>query len=285
MNTKNCKKYHLKLCGYSVEFNPFLDEILCVGSSQYFGIVGNGQVRVLSVSSDTIQTISIFETQDAVLDTAWSQESQSILASCQGDGSVKIWNYWNPGTPVASFGLHQKEVQSIDWNINLPSLLLSASWDRSVKVLDISTKGCCGGEYQHNSFAFTAMWSPSKANVFASGGADGHLHVCDMKVPGGPVIDFEAVFGCEILSIDWNKYDQNNILIGSTDSSIRSWDLRMMSHPLVVLYGHDLAVRRLKCHPFSGKIMASASYDTKVIMWDIESGVILEEFKNHTGKK
>ncbi|OWY92612.1 Peroxisomal targeting signal 2 receptor [Phytophthora megakarya] len=35
-----------ELHGYSVEFSPFVDNLIAVGTAQYFGIVGNGRQHV-----------------------------------------------------------------------------------------------------------------------------------------------------------------------------------------------------------------------------------------------
>ena len=61
--------------------------------------------------------------------------------------------------------------------------------------------------------------------------------------------------------MDWNKYQENMIITGSTDKSIKVWDLRRSDHELLCLRGHEYAVRRVKCSPHDGNIIASASYD------------------------
>ena len=63
----------------------------------------------------------------------------------------------------------------------------------------------------------------------------------------------------EVLTCDWNKYDENIIITGSVDRSIAIWDLRNSYQPMATLNGHDLAVRRVKCSPHSGSIIGSVS--------------------------
>jgi peroxin-7 len=72
----------------------------------------------------------------------------------------------------------------------------------------------------------------------------------------------------EILSMDFNKYE-NFVATASADNMIKLWDLRATSDmPIMILQGHQLAVRRVKFSPYHANILASASYDMGVIIWD-----------------
>lgn len=63
----------------------------------------------------------------------------------------------------------------------------------------------------------------------------------------------------EILSCDWNKYEDNIVVTGSVDKTIKIWDLRRPQRELATLSGHSLAVRRVKCSPHFGGVIASCS--------------------------
>jgi len=93
-------------------------------------------------------------------------------------------------------------------------------------------------------------------------------------------------------STDRNKYNANEIITGSIDHTIRLWDLRALSSsqgslgatPLHVFTGHNLAVRRVKFHPFHGNVFASTSYDMSVGVWDTSppSAGMTRRFNHHT---
>jgi peroxin-7 len=63
----------------------------------------------------------------------------------------------------------------------------------------------------------------------------------------------------EVLTVDWNKYNEYMLMTGSVDKTIRAFDIRNAHAPVQVLNGHQFAVRRIKCSPHSERIVASAS--------------------------
>jgi peroxin-7 len=58
------------------------------------------------------------------------------VATCCGDGSVKIWDAVAPPNlnPIRHLAAHSKEVVSLDWNTNHTQLFLSSSWDDTIKL-------------------------------------------------------------------------------------------------------------------------------------------------------
>lgn len=62
------------------------------------------------------------------------------------------------------------------------------------------------------------------------------------------------------------------VVTGSVDHCLKVWDLRFPERELMVLRGHNYAVRRVKCSPHSGNILASASYDMTMRIWDTALG-------------
>ena len=113
-------------------------------------------------------------------------------------------------------------------------------------------------------------YSPKLSTVFASASGDSSIKLWDERLNTSS----STFFGNsgEILSIDWNKYQPNVLISGSVDKSLKVWDLRNPSIPISSIQGHDFAIRRVKCSPFSGNIVATASYDTTMKLFDISTG-------------
>lgn len=63
----------------------------------------------------------------------------------------------------------------------------------------------------------------------------------------------------EILSCDWNKYNEYILVTGSVDKTLRIWDLRQPDRPRQILRGHNYAIRRVKFSPHHENIVASCS--------------------------
>mmetsp|Transcript_28735 Transcript_28735/g.20795 ORF Transcript_28735/g.20795 Transcript_28735/m.20795 type:complete len:106 (-) Transcript_28735:78-395(-) len=64
---------------------------------------------------------------------------------------------------------------------------------------------------------------------------------------------------------------------------IKIWDLRATQDmPIMVLTGHTLAVRRIKFSPYHANLLASASYDMSVYIWDCNTQQAINRFDNHS---
>jgi len=86
----------------------------------------------------------------------------------------------------------------------------------------------------------------------------------------------------EILTLDWNKYQDNILFSGSVDKSIKMWDLRRPDQPITELHGHRYAVRRIRCSPHFGNILASVSYDRTFCLWDVEKEEpLIQQIEQH----
>ncbi len=71
----------------------------------------------------------------------------------------------------------------------------------------------------------------------------------------------------EVLTADWDKYNEWIVYSGGVDRSVKTWDLRRPSLPLSFLHGHGFAVRRLKASPHQGGLIGSVSYDMSFRLW------------------
>lgn len=264
---------------YAVEFSPFNPNLYALASAQYYGIVGNGKVSVFRTDQGT-GSVPTFEvlTQDGAYDVAWSEERENVLCAGCGDGTVKIFDMNAPNRCVFSSLEHTAEVYGVAWNANLRNLVVSASWDSSSIVWDCAQGGLrpirrYPGLHQ-GKVGYSAVWSPHRANVFASVGGDGKLNIVDAGEPsGGKGVKLSIqAHQYECLSVDWMKYTDTQLVTGSVDKQIRVWDVRQLREPFKVMFGHQLAVRRVKSHPHQANLVGSCSYDMSVKLWDVAGG-------------
>lgn len=263
--------------GYAVEFSPFRDGLLAVGSSQHFGIVGNGRLSILqqqqqlpppplqqppgSLASSpmgSLQMVKYFETQDGIFDISWSECNEfQIVVSC-GDGSIKLFDMNSrDGYPLQNYKEHTAECSSVDWNIVKKDSFITSSWDKTAKLWDPLSNRSVRTFAEHSGSLYNAQWSPRHWNIFSTCSQDGSIKIWDVAAPRS-VATVVAHAG-EVLAIDWNKYHDNIIATGGTDRAVLLWDLRNPMRPLVTLKGHDYGIRRLKCSPHDANVIASCS--------------------------
>jgi len=86
---------------------------------------------------------------------------------------------------------------------------------------------------------------------------------------GGPALP--PAPPAEILTHDWNKYNDTVIATGGVDRAVRTFDIRNPAGgPLALMggqEGHQYAIRRLAWSPHRRDVLISASYDMTVRLW------------------
>lgn len=256
--------------------------------------------------------IAEFDTRDGVYDVSWSEAADGVVATAGGDGSVKLWAVNAPprANPAASFSEHAREVSSLSWNVaQRKELLLSASWDDSVRLWDAASarpRPLATFSNAHARCCYGVSWNARHADVFATCGGDGLLKIWDARRPpdapptlsvpvtSDPGMGMAGMGGAmqapppaEALCLDWCKYNDALLAVGSVDRCLRLFDVRKgggpSSSPVVAAFhGHAYAVRRVAFSPHEEAVLASASYDMTVRLWDAAApGEPLLKIWNH----
>lgn len=193
-------------------------------------------------------------------------------------------------------------MSSLSWNVaQRKELLLSASWDDSVRLWDAASarpRPLAAFLNAHARCCYGVSWSPRHADVFATSGGDGLLKIWDARRPADapptlsvPVVSDPGMgmmaggmgagppMPAEALCLDWCKYNDSLLAVGSVDRCLRLFDVRKGGgagggHPsaaspvVAAFHGHAYAVRRVAFSPHQETVLASASYDMTVRLWD-----------------
>lgn len=67
------------------------------------------------------------------------------------------------------------------------------------------------------------------------------------------------------------------LLAAACDRAIRVWDTKSWSL-LMLLQGHSDTVHVLSGHPFDPRVVLSAGYDGRIILWDTATGAEIQRW-------
>ncbi|KAH8680900.1 peroxisome targeting signal type 2 receptor [Xylariales sp. PMI_506] len=272
---------------YAVKYSPYFDSRIAVASAANFGIVGNGRLFCLGLGPQGIQVERSFDTNDAQYDLAWSEINENQLLVACGDGSVKLFDMNVQNFPVMNFHEHKRETFSVAWSPVTKDTFASSSWDGTVKIWSPARKDSLKTLPVGNC-TYSTAYCPSNPHIISTVSSDSHLRIFDLRTPinaqyhlttkipvhvpspgpSSPGIPAPPAMPTEILTHDWNKYNDTVVATGGVDRVIRTFDIRNPTGgPASVMMGHEYAIRRLAWSPHASDILISASYDMTVRVW------------------
>lgn len=219
----------------------------------------------------------VLKDKTEVNSVAFSPDGE-ILASADGDGTVKVWNS-RTGDVVQMFNTHTDSVVSIAFHPGGKHLAYVGA-DRQVKVWDLTTGlevviGPCNAIRKFGT-AHAVVFSHDGRQLAA--GSDGVVSVWDWKsrqlLHTFPGHDHHSI------SVAFSR-DGERRAMGSFREGPRLWDPTAGGQPLRSFTGHTLPISALAFSPDGGRL-ASSSFDRSVKVWDPTSGGLLHNLA-HSG--
>ncbi|CAG8644266.1 27787_t:CDS:2, partial [Dentiscutata erythropus] len=218
-------------------------------------LVGNRRLYILNtgVGPNGVEIERIYDTKDGLFDCSWSEVNENQTVTASGFSNKKMEK-------------HQREVFSVYWNLIKKDSFVSGSWDHTIRLWRPEVPQSLSIFSEHTAYVYSTIWSPYNPYVFGSASSDNTFKVWDVKIPRSA--QTIRAHSNEILSLDWNKYQENVIVTGLSDRTVKVWGLRFPDREVTCLHERQYAIRRVKCSPYDGNIIASASYDMTVRLWN-----------------
>ncbi|XP_048335563.1 WD-40 repeat-containing protein MSI4 [Ziziphus jujuba] len=144
--------------------------------------------------------------------------------------------------------------------------------DKTADSPSVAPRGIYHG---HEDTVEDVTFCPSSAQEFCSVGDDSCLILWDARVGTSPVVKVEKAHNADLHCVDWNPHDDNLILTGSADNSVRMFDRRNLTSdgvgaPIHKFEGHKAAVLCVQWSPDKSSVFGSSAEDGLLNIWDYD---------------
>uniref|UniRef100_A0A0A9XQ00 F-box-like/WD repeat-containing protein TBL1XR1 n=2 Tax=Lygus hesperus TaxID=30085 RepID=A0A0A9XQ00_LYGHE len=210
----------------------------------------------------------------------WNCEG-TLLATGSYDGYARIWR--TDGRLASTLGQHKGPIFALKWN-KRGNYILSAGVDKTTIIWDAPSGQCTQQFSFHSAPALDVDWQTNTS--FASCSTDQCIHVCRLNVEK-PIKSFQGHTN-EVNAIKWDP--QGNLLAScSDDMTLKIWSMKQDTcvHDL---QAHSKEIYTIKwsptgpgtANPNMNLILASASFDSTVRLWDVDRGACIHTLTKHT---
>eukprot|EP00069_Balaena_mysticetus_P001648 bmy_15460T0 len=208
----------------------------------------------------------------------WSEGT--LLATGSYDGFARIWT--KDGNLASTLGQHKGPIFALKWN-KKGNFILSAGVDKTTIIWDAHTGEAKQQFPFHSAPALDVDWQSN--NTFASCSTDMCIHVCKLG-QDRPIKTFQGHTN-EVNAIKWDP--TGNLLAScSDDMTLKIWSMKQ-DNCVHDLQAHNKEIYTIKWsptgpgtnNPNANLMLASASFDSTVRLWDVDRGICIHTLTKH----
>ncbi|XP_057968903.1 WD-40 repeat-containing protein MSI4 [Malania oleifera] len=197
--------------------------------------------------------------------------TEPLVLSGGKDKSVVLWSIQDHISTLATDSANPKSTSS-GGSIIKNNSKLGGENDKAAEGPSIGPRCIFQG---HEDTVEDVQFCPSSAQEFCSVGDDSCLILWDARVGSTPAVKVEKAHNADLHCVDWNPHDENLILTGSADNSVRMFDRRNLTSggvgsPIYKFEGHKAAVLCVQWSPDRSSVFGSSAEDGFLNIWDYE---------------
>jgi E3 ubiquitin-protein ligase RFWD2 len=206
-------------------------------------------------------------TQSKLSSLTWNRERDSVLAAAAFNGTVIVHDT-HANVQLHTFAEHTERTWSVDFSAQQPTLMLSGSDDKTVRLWDVGRVVNSTLTLPTPASVCSVKWNPHTSNELAFGSANHNVYTYDIRHPRTPLCVFEGHWRAVSYVLFLNRSD---LVSASTDSSCKLWNVSEqepgLSYGGGVSYGGHVNARNFVGLCGNGEFFACGSEDNAVYIY------------------
>ncbi|XP_023029461.2 E3 ubiquitin-protein ligase COP1 isoform X1 [Leptinotarsa decemlineata] len=262
----------------ALELNPGLDQFResLIKFSTY------NSLRVLS----TLNYSSDLFNNSTIVSSIEFDKDNEYFAIAGVTKRIKVFDYG--GVVKDIVGIHypciemisRSKISCISWHNYLKSTLASSDYEGTVTIWDASTGQRTKTYQEHEKRCWSVDFNCVDTRLIASGSDDARVKLYSLNEEHS-VATLEAK--ANVCCVKFNPRSSWHLAFGSADHCVHYYDLRNMKEAVSLFKGHKKAVSYVKF--LNSEEIVSASTDSQLKMWSINTPHCLRSFVGHTNEK
>jgi periodic tryptophan protein 1 len=164
---------------------------------------------------------------DAVMSINVNPFNNSIIASGSADTKILFWDINKPDTAFKSYTEHGDKIQAVKWNKMEDNVLISGSFDKTMRLFDFRTESSCA-TFKIGADVESIDWSPLDKYLFLSSYEDGRIDLFDIRKLD-TLFSFKA-HKKATTSVTFSSKQEGLFASVSSDSHVKVWDSLNLSN-------------------------------------------------------